>query len=521
MNAQLLHVDGVSYGYGAAIVLHPVSLHIAAGSRHAVIGPNGAGKSTLLNVIAGNLIPPAGDIRLGQRPVTRLREGARARLGIGRTFQHPAVVEQLTAAENVTLAIRHRRMRRQKVRAALEQVGLGDYAGTPAGQLPYGQRRLLELAVVFAAQPQLLLLDEPSAGLDPSEITHVGTIIRQLPDTAAVIMVDHHLPLLFDLATTITVLAAGQHVFSGTADEVREHPVVQAVYLSPATPDTIPTNQADQQEPGGAATAGKPSRLRRTLTATADTAAVQEPAVLQVDSLHAAYHGATVLDDITLSVDAGNVQAILGRNGAGKSTLLNTIAGLHRPHRHTRIRVAGVELRPAQPADAGRHGIALVPQGRRLFASLTIREHLALATRHTRRQRQDARWSIDDVLDLLPALRDKLRRYPAQMSGGEQQMAAIARALLTGPRLLLLDEPTEGLAPQVVDQLTATITRIAGTGVAVLLAEQNQRAALATADRISVLDAARIAFSTTDINGPATHARLAGYLGVSTAGAAA
>ncbi|GAA2471404.1 ATP-binding cassette domain-containing protein [Winogradskya humida] len=525
----LLHLDEICCRYGAVTALHPLTLHIAAGERRAIIGPNGAGKSTVLNAIAGTAPLATGRVVFDQQPIAGLTPASRANRGIGRTFQHPGVVDTLTVADNVALAVhlpatppsggrrRARDTRRAQVTTALNNVGLEAHATKPTEQLSYGQRRLLEIAMVLAAEPRLLLLDEPSAGLDPHEIRNLAQLIRALPDDIAVIVVDHHLPLVFALADTITVLAAGRHIATGTPHNIRTNPQVNDVYLIP-TPQQRPTSHAVDLD-----VLASPSWPSNPELRTSSEPAPQPPVVLQVERLRAGYHGAPVLHDIDLTVTSGAIHTILGRNGAGKSTLINTIAATHPALPGTQIRLDGIDLPPGNPTRTARHGVALVPQGRHLFASLTIREHLALAARHARRHGRppgDVRWTTDDALDLLPALRDKLGRYPAQLSGGEQQMAALARALLTSPRLLLLDEPTEGLATAVVDQLTHAITRIADQSVAILLAEQNQHLALAVADQVSVLDHGRIAFTTTarTLHEPATRTRLNDLLGVTTTG---
>ncbi|MFG1995267.1 ATP-binding cassette domain-containing protein [Actinoplanes sp. NPDC048988] len=492
MSTPLLHLHQVSRRYGAVTALHPLSLDIPTGARHAIIGPNGAGKSTLLNLIAGSHRPSDGAITLDGRPITRLGAAARARHGIGRTFQHPAVIGELTASDNIAVAAhaagRRARAaeRRRRVQTALTSVDLDAHAGTPARALSYGQQRRLELAMALTARPRLLLLDEPSAGLDPAEIVQLTTTLRDLPSEITVLLVDHHLPLVFDVATAVTVLAAGAHVATGTVDQIRaDTRVADAYFATPATTTTRTVRTGSQ-------------------------------AVLTVEQLRAGYHGAPVLDGVDLEVAGGAVHALLGRNGAGKTTLFNVLAGLH-----PALPGGTISPRPG-PRHAGSDEVALVPQGRRLWPTLTVAEHLNLAAAAgTRRNGHGRRFTHDDMWRLLPALDGKQHRYPAQMSGGEQQMLAIARALLLQPRLLLLDEPTEGLAPQVVDQLAQLITRIADDGVAVLLAEQNQQFAHTVADRISVLDGGRIAFSTTEFTEPATRTRLAAYLGVSTAGTAA
>lgn len=494
MSTVLLHLDQISRRYGAVTALHATTLEIPAGARHAIIGPNGAGKSTLLNLIAGSQPPSSGAITFAGRPITTAAAAARARLGIGRTFQHPAVIGELTAADNLALAVRpltHRPAaraaeRRRRVEQALSRVHLGTHASTPARSLSYGQQRRLELAMSLATRPRLLLLDEPSAGLDPGEIRQLTTILRDLPHEITVMLVDHRLELVFDVATTVTVLAAGDHVVTGTADEIRADSRVADAYFAVTAAGT----------PRGTRTGGD--------------------AVLTVDKLRAGYHGAPVLTDVGLDVATGTVHVLVGRNGAGKTTLLNVLAGLH-----PALPGATISPAPAQRRQAG-DAVTLVPQGRRLWPTLTVAEHLNVAAAiGARRTGHGRRFSHDDVLNLLPALAGKNQRYPTQLSGGEQQMLALARALLLQPRLLLLDEPTEGLAPRVVDQLAQVINRIADDGVAVLLAEQNQHFTHTVADRISVLHAGRIAFSTTDVHEPATHSRLAEFLGVSTAGTTA
>ncbi|GAB3862034.1 ABC transporter ATP-binding protein [Dactylosporangium cerinum] len=212
---------------------------------------------------------------------------------------------------------------------------------------------------------------------------------------------------------------------------------------------------------------------------------------LSLEQVSAGYGGGVVVHRIDLSVPAGTVHAVVGHNGAGKTTLLHTIAGLI-PPATGRILLDGTDL-TGQPAHRRtRAGIGYVPQGRRVFASLTVAEHLAIAQRHTTGTSTAARWTRDRVLNLLPHLATRLRHRGAHLSGGEQQMLAIARALLTQPALLLLDEPTEGLAPAISEQISRTITALAGDGLAVLLATPQPNLARTVADQTSVLTAGRV-----------------------------
>jgi branched-chain amino acid transport system ATP-binding protein len=492
----LLHLHAVSRRFGGLVALHDLSLDVAAGTRHAVIGPNGAGKTTLLNLIAGSLRPTSGRITFDGRDITRLPAPARARQGIGRTFQHPALFGRLTVTANLTLALNRttRRGRAGQVARLLDDAGLTGYAHVPAGRLPYGLRRRLELAMVLAGRPRLLLLDEPSAGLDPDETARLSRLLTaQTGDEVTVLLVDHNLDLVWSLAHTVTALHHGRHLATADPDTIRADPHVQAAYLT----------TGDQQP----VTAARPER------------SPTGPTLLRVRQLHAGYHGAPVLDGVNLDLQAGEAVAVLGRNGAGKTTLLNTIGGLHAAWPGSRIELAGHPLIARRPHDAARAGLAVVPQGRRLFGRLTVAEHLACAaTAHRRGPAAPVGppWTVDRVLALLPALADRVNQPAHRLSGGEQQMLALARALLTNPRLLILDEPSEGLAPAITTQLTRTLSELVADGLAVLVAEQNLALATAVADRLLVLDRGRIAMTcpTSQLNEPTHRHRLHQLLGV-------
>jgi branched-chain amino acid transport system ATP-binding protein len=478
----LLQVHSLGRDFGGLAALHDVTVEVPAGSRHAIIGPNGAGKTTLVNLIAGILRPSRGTIAFDGRDITRLSAPARARHGISRTWQHPAIFGRLTVAANVTLALTHHRdrpagaalLRRATVSARTTQLvddaGLAAHATVPAGRLPYGLQRRLELAMALATRPRVLLLDEPSAGLDPTEIARLTELIRSLAGDTTVLLVDHNLDLVWSVADTVTVLHHGRHLATGSPDQVRADPQVHDAYL--ATGDQPPPR--------------RPS------------AASDGPVLLHVRDLRAGYRGAPVLDGIDLDVNEGEAVAVLGRNGAGKTTLLNAVAGLLLPHAASRIELAGRPLSASRPHHPARAGLALVPQGRRLFGPLTVAEHLTCAQaafRGAPRTTTNPAWNIERILDLLPALAARLRHPAQQLSGGEQQMLALARALLTNPRLLVLDEPSEGLAPAIIGQLTTTLAHLIANGLAVLIAEQNLALATAITDRMVVLDRGRIAMT--------------------------
>jgi len=213
---------------------------------------------------------------------------------------------------------------------------------------------------------------------------------------------------------------------------------------------------------------------------------------LAVRGIRSGYAGSTVLDGVDLTVGAGEVVGLLGRNGVGKTTLMSTLVGWVRPSSGS-ISLDGEELAGASTHAIARVGVALVPQGRRVFAPLTVENNLKIAV-----PRGGSRsWSLERVYGLMPRLVERRRNRADQLSGGEQQMLAIARALLLEPRLLLLDEPTDGLAPAIVDQVVAVVSQLRAEGLSVLLVEQNLHAAFKLSDRILVMHKGRIVHDST------------------------
>ena len=207
--------------------------------------------------------------------------------------------------------------------------------------------------------------------------------------------------------------------------------------------------------------------------------------MLEVRDIHTYYGESHVLQGVSLRVDRGEVLAILGRNGMGKTTLIRTIIGFT-PPREGRVLYEGTEITRLPPFRMVALGMALVPQGRRVFPSLSVRENLDVA------RRGEGRWSLEQVYALFPRLRDRAGNRANKLSGGEQQMLAIGRALMSNPDLLLMDEPTEGLAPLLVREVGRVITELKRSGLSILLVEQNLALALSVADRVHVLSRGQI-----------------------------
>ncbi len=229
--------------------------------------------------------------------------------------------------------------------------------------------------------------------------------------------------------------------------------------------------------------------------------------ILEIRNIDTFYGLGHVLHGLSLDLAEGEVVALLGRNGAGKTTTLRSITGLT-PPRAGEIRYKGRSIAGLAPHGISRMGIALVPETRGIFSYLTARENLAIA------RRPDSRWQMDAVLERFPALRERLESKGRLLSGGEQEMLAIARALMTGPELLLLDEPSQGLAPLVVNAVMDTIRELKSQRVSMLLVEQNVEMALQLADRVYVIDHGTVVFEGSPAVLRADQGTTATYLGV-------
>jgi branched-chain amino acid transport system ATP-binding protein len=233
---------------------------------------------------------------------------------------------------------------------------------------------------------------------------------------------------------------------------------------------------------------------------------VPEP-VLAVADVHTYYGDSHVLHGVSLGVAPGEVVAILGRNGMGKTTLIRSVVGFTTP-RHGRVRFRGEDVTAWAPFRRIEHGMALVPQGRRVFVSLSVRENLEVARTRT------GRWSLERVYGLFPRLGERAANRAGKLSGGEQQMLAIGRALMSNPTVLLMDEPTEGLAPLLVREVGRVIGDLRREGLSILLVEQNLPLAAAVADRVHVLNRGEIVYSSTPAELMADEAVKSRFLGL-------
>ena len=407
-----------------------------------------------------------------------------ARRGISRSFQRTNLFPRLAVRENLRLAAAARAPRQlrsprlgapprvpiERAREAAETVGLTDRLDVPAGRLSYGEQRQLEIGIALATEPRLLLLDEPTAGMSPEETQRMTRDARRrCRARSTLLIIEHDMDVVFTLADRITVLHYGEVLAEGTADEVRADPRVYEVYLG----------------------AGVERDARRR-------------------GIHTYYGDSHVLHGVSLRVAAGEAVALLGRNGAGKTTLIRSIIGFTPPRDGPR-RVEGERDRAlaSPPHRAARAGAGAAGPAH-LRAAHGAREPAA-----RRPAEGGPRWTLERVFELFPRLRERAE------PGGRHALrrrAADARASAgrcsTNGRLLLLDEPSEGLAPLIVREIGRILGALKAERLSILLVEQNYHLALAVADRVYVMNKGQIVYEGTPAALEASEDVKRRYLGV-------
>jgi branched-chain amino acid transport system ATP-binding protein len=536
----LLKLVDVHKNFGGVSAVDGVSLQIAPGSIAGLIGPNGAGKTTVINLITGQLTPDGGDILLDGVAIGGRRPDQIAAQGVARTFQNIRLYRGLTVVDNVIAGMHVHRARAglahllpaRRARPAdaarldeahrlLSLVGLDPVksGGRLGGTLSYGDQRRLEIARALALRPRLLLLDEPAAGMNPDEKDQMRSLLQRLrTEGLTTLLIDHDTRLVLGVCHDVTVLNFGRRIAGGPPAQIASDPEVITAYLGTGRTGatTVPTGPAPigpapistastgpavtrPAPPGGPGRAA-PARSKRIGgppqpgTDRPDQRQAPGEPLLSVEHLAVNYGVIEAVTDVSLEVAEGEIVALIGANGAGKSTILNTLSGLLRV-RNGQARFGSLDLASAKPQAIVRAGLVQVPEGREILTRLSVEENLLLGG--WTRNRAAAERAVAEMMAKFPILEQRRRLSAGQLSGGEQQLLAIARALIAQPRLLLLDEPSLGLAPQLAEEVFTLIEAIRGQGITVLLVEQNARRALELADRAYVIETGRVVLSGT------------------------
>ena len=336
-----------------------------------------------------------------------------------------------------------------EVTGLLDRLRLAEQGRTRAAELSHGQQQWLEIGVALMARPRLLLLDEPTAGMSPRETAATAELLRELTGGTTTVIVEHDLAFVRRIADIITVMHRGQAVAEGSPDEIAQ-------------------NRAGARRLSGAEDA---------------------VTLLAVDDVYLRYGPSPIVQGVSLTVDTGEVVALLGRNGVGKTTLARGLVGLM-PIASGHVRIDGADVTGMSAHRVSRRGVRIVPQGRGIFPRLSVAENLRIGAFLS--QESDPR--VRDLLhEVFPILWERRQQRAGTLSGGEQQMLAIARALVSAPKLLILDEPTEGVAPVLIDRIEDALRLLfAEMRLGVLLIEQNLDFAFAMAQRGYVMEKGQI-----------------------------
>ncbi|MDN8618593.1 branched-chain amino acid ABC transporter ATP-binding protein/permease [Variovorax ginsengisoli] len=496
-----LAAQRLSMQFGGVRAVSDLSFDAAAGRITSLIGPNGAGKTTALNMLSGYYVPTGGSFTLGGERLAALPSHAISRRGVARTYQTSQLFGSLDVESNVALGLARGRLGplfgaagyrapalRARARGLLAFCGYRGDGAKLAGDLAHVDKRLVEIARALATDPEMLLLDEPGAGLSREDKDNLASLLQRIAAAGiGVLVVEHDMTLVMSISNQIVVLDAGLYLAAGTPAAVQADPRVKQAYLGESLDTTAGASR------GNARAKADPPRE-----------------MLGVGALVASYGAEPVLHGVDLQVQKGEVVALLGANGAGKSTLMRALSGLHRPVQGG-IHLEGTELSQLAAELVVRRGLVLVPEGRQVFPELSVRENIRLGA-FTQPDEREPR--VEEMFHRFPRLRERQHQRAGLLSGGEQQMLAIARGLMSRPRILLLDEPSLGLAPKLIAELFAALDALREEGMTVLLVDQMASLALALADRAYVIEGGRIVAQGTAAEIAQDDALARTYLGV-------
>ena len=533
MTRPILATEGLTKRFGSLVANDELSVTVEADTIHGIMGPNGSGKSTFFNTVTGFYRPDGGTVRFDGEDVTGWKPDEIARRGLARTFQIPSPFEDLTVKENMLAVftgglrsgVRVPDEKRSRADELLELLEIDHVADQEAGGVSGGQEKLLELGRILMLEPACVMLDEPTAGVNPSLRNRLLDHLETLNDRGTTfVIIEHDMRVIADVCDRVTVFNQGQVLVEGDFESVTSDERVRDAYLGGAADHDASLETLIGEEEGetgsaavddaaadptpaaaggavAAGSAGASSGAAATGAAASAASALSEVGAeadgeswLVGENLVSGYGNHRVVDGVSVESRDG-VTCVFGPNGSGKSTLLKTLAGVV-PAWEGTVKHRGTDLTGNRPAENVHRGVTMLPQDGGIFGNLTVRENLLLGG-YTVDDGTVREERFDEVLSAFPELEGKLDEKGRSLSGGQQMMLSYGRAMMTGGEVYLLDEPSSGLAPSLIDQVFEMTRRLVESGAQVVLIEQNVREALRIADYVYILAQGQLQFEGT------------------------
>ncbi|MDO4913436.1 MAG: ATP-binding cassette domain-containing protein [Bifidobacteriaceae bacterium] len=524
----VLRVRDLYKSFHGLQAVNNISFDLHQGEVISFIGPNGSGKSTMINLISGFLKPDSGIIDINERSVAGLTAVEISEAGLARTFQNGRVFGALNVEENIALGY-HKKLHAQRpfknvqgypiIRwlSLLAETGVALFPSSKVQHekrdvqmrvnqeidrfkerldsrrkdstytLSYANRRRTEIARAHISEPVLLLLDEPTAGMNQSETAEVLEQLQYLKAQGhTILLVEHKMDLVYAISDRVIAMDGGRIIAQGDPDTVRSSAQVIEAYLGKSK--ELNTVRLHGQ-----------SRVLSTQNALENNSFSEQKDIkfddnntlLKLDSVNIFYGQFHALQNVSINVPEGSIVSLLGGNASGKSTTMKTILGLEQPKTGS-IWYDGEDITRLSTRTRVSRGIAAVPESRRIFPQMTVEENLYTGA-YTRNNRAEIQDSLALMYERFTRLKERRTQYAGTMSGGEQQMLAFARALMSKPKLICMDEPTMGLSPKLVEEVLEQIASLRDElHISVLMVEQQAQLALSIADYGYVLQNGRI-----------------------------
>lgn len=478
----ILETSDLTKKFGSLVANDGISFEVRKGEIRGLIGPNGSGKSTFFNTVSGFYDPTHGRVTFNGTDITGWKPHKIAREGLARTFQITTPFEQMTVRDNLLAVPTDPEVdRHEKAREILEFLEISHLSNDLAEEMSGGQQKLLELARILMLDPDCIMLDEPTAGVNPALQERILDHIIEMNDRGTTfIIVEHDMDMIRKIADTVTVFDRGKIIADGTFEDIKGDVQVREAYLGSETE----TNTTE----------GVLSDTRTDTTGQTTESTTATPRLV-ANNIVTGYGKHEVVHDISMESRPG-VTCIFGPNGSGKSTMLKALNGLV-PIWSGSVEYGDSDLTDLPPREVTQSGIATLPQEGGMFDDLTVRDNLRVGALNVHEDEEKIEANFQKVLNDFPVLEEKLDQKVRSLSGGQQMMVSFGRAMMLDADVYLLDEPTAGLSPSLVDDVFDLIDMLVQEGAHVILIEQNVRAAMRIANYVYILAQGELQFEGT------------------------